>query len=327
MSRRRFRSPAWPALFAALAVGAILFLEYGRVPADTLWWTTAYDAGHALVFGVFAISVLGLLRRYLGEDDRGRRRAYLSAFVLAAVAGLATELAQVGIDRDADPWDLMRDVVGAAAFLLFTATLDGDLVRWPARPWIPVKAIVRVAATALLLLAFVPLAVVGLGYVFRDAAFPHLLDFESYWEGRFVHVRDARVTLAFLPEPWTDPNRVVGLVRFDAARWPGVQLREPYPDWTGHETLTFRVWSELDRELPLAIRIDDGRSLASGAYAHRFTKRIPISPGENRIELPLSEVSAARSGGFDLADVRRLMLFLNGPDRPVELYVDDLRLE
>jgi hypothetical protein len=327
LSPSRPRSPLWAAGSAALAVGAILLLEFGRVPEDTLWWRTAFDAGHALVFGVFAVGVLGLLRRYLDGDDARRRRAYGAAFVLATVAGVVTELGQVAATRDADPWDALRDVVGAAAFLLFAATLDGDLVRWPARPWIPVRGVVRVVAVTVLLFAFVPLAVVATSYGFRNAAFPHLLDFESYWESRFVRTHDASVTLGYLPDPWRDPNRIVGVVRFEPARWPSLDLREPYPDWRGFRALTLRVWSEQSERVKLAIRIDDAHSADTGAFADRFNRKLAVEPGENRFEIPLADLAAVRDGRFDLGDVRRLMLFLDGPDRAVQLYVDDLRLE
>lgn len=327
MNRSPSRSPAWPAACIAAAIGTLLFLEFGRVPEDTMWWRTAFDAGHALVFGVFAVAVLGLLRRFLRGADARRRRAYVSAFVLATVAGVLTELGQIAAARDADPWDVARDVVGAAAFLLFAATFDGDLVRWPSRPWVPVKGVVRVAAVTLLLLAFVPVAVVATSYGFRNAAFPHLLDFESYWESRFVAARDADVTLGYLPEPWHDPNRLVGVVRFRSARWPSLDLREPYPDWTGYRELTFRAWSEEAEVVPLAIRIDDGRSAATGEYRDRFNRKLRIEPGENVLTVPLEDVAASRGGEFDLADVRRVMLFMSQPARPVQLYIDDLRLE
>lgn len=313
---------------AVVAIGAILVLEFLPMPERTLAWNAAFDAGHAPLFGLFALALLGWLRPFHRGEGGRPGRAYVAAFVLAAVAGVLTEIAQIGTGRDADPWDVVRDVLGASSFLLFAATLDGGLTEWRARPWVPLRAILRVTAAAVLALAFVPLAVVGICYGFRDAAFPHLMDFESYWEGRFVDTRDARVTLGYLPEPWTDPTRLVGVVTFGPGAWPALDLVEPYPDWTGYDRLTLKVWSELADPVTVSVRVDDHHPEADERFDQRFQTSLEIVPGENAISIPLSDVRDGPSGRrLDLAHVRRVILYASRVERPFTLYVDDIRLE
>jgi VanZ family protein len=78
---------------------------------DTGWADRVFSsAAHAFVFGVLAV----LWLRVLGE----RRHAVLVAFALSMLYAFSDEFHQVFVPgRQADPWDLLCDGVGAALAL------------------------------------------------------------------------------------------------------------------------------------------------------------------------------------------------------------------
>ena len=282
-----------------------------------------------MLFGVVALAALVALPGRPGDPPARRRATYGTAFVIAAVLGAASETMQFFGPRDADLWDLARDVVGAGAFLLFAATFEAGVVSWPRRPHVPFAALARIVAVFLLLLAFVPVAATATAYGFRNAAFPHLMDFESYWESRFLETRGADITLAFLPEPWNeDPTRLVGMVTFRPGGYSSMILREPVPDWGAYRALRFEVFSTLDREVDLTVRIDDEIAIRHPEFGERYQGEFTIGPGRNDIEIPLDEVrEGPRERPLDLTRIRQLLVFDKFEGEPYSLYFDSFRLE
>lgn len=311
-----------------VAVAALALLSLAPPSKPTLLIRALFDAGHAPLFGVVSLGLLAWLSRDGLTGGPERRRVYLRAFLIAAALGLLTEIVQAFTARDADPFDFLKDVLGAGGVLLFAATFERGVVSWKSRPHVPIEAIVRVVAVAVFLLAFVPVTALAIGYAFRNAAFPHVMDFESYWEGMFVDTRNARISLGYLPEPWTDPTRLVGVLTMPADRWPTFVLEEPYPDWTGYSALTFRVWSTEDAPLRLNLRVDDAEASRSRARKDRYQEPFTIEPGANDVVVPLEEI---RRGPFerelDMDEIRRILIYADKPDHPITLYIDDFRLE
>ena len=313
----------------AVVIGALSFLEFAPPPGRGELLHVLYDAGHAMLFGLVALAALVALPGKPGDAPAKRRATYWTAFAIAAVLGAASEMVQFFGPRDADLFDLVRDVVGAAAFLLFAATFEDGVVGWSGRPHVPIAAVARIAAVFLLLLAFVPLAATATAYGFRNAAFPHLMDFESYWESRFLVTRHANITLAFLPEPWNeDTNRLVGMVTFLPGGFSSLTLREPVTDWSAYRTLRFEVFSTLDHEVDLTVRIDDEIATERQTHGERYQGELTIRPGLNEIEIPLEEIRGGpRERSLDLSRIQNVIVFDKFEGEPYTLYLDSFRLE
>jgi hypothetical protein len=313
----------------AVVVGALLYLELATPHGRGGLVHALYDAGHAILFGVVAIAVLVALPGKPGDPPAMRRRTYGTALAIAVGLGLASEMVQFFGPRDADLVDFLRDVAGAAAFLLFAATFERGAIESSSRPHVPVAALARIAAVFVLMLAFVPLAATAMSYGFRNAAFPHLMDFESYWESRFVATRHADITLAFLPEPWNeDRTRLVGMVTFLPGDYSSLILREPVADWSAYRSLRFDVYSTLDREVDLTVRIDDEFAWGRQTYGERYQGKLAIRPGRNEIAIPLEEVrEGPRERSLDLARIQQVVVFDKFEGEPYVLYFDSFRLE
>ena len=86
---------------------------------------------------------------------------------------------------------------------------------------------------------------------------------------------------------WRRATGAVPLARLDLppATYSGLTLDEPFPDWTGSDRLAFTVVSDLDRPLPLSIRIHD--AWHDQRYEDRFNTVVQIRPGSNDVEIPL----------------------------------------
>lgn len=307
-------------LRAGLLIGAVALLTaiqfYLTAPRPNLLWTALFDAGHTPLFGVHALVVLGLLDTVWPDPGGRRARRYVLAFAVAFAGGGLLEVIQYFGPRDAEVIDVVRNGAGAASFLLFAATFDDRLA-------IVNRTLLRAGAVLLLIAALAPAMQAAGAYVARSAALPRLCAFGSPWESFFV---SANPHAEF---EWTDPRGDREDRWFCATFRPGpyaVLSIEPYPDWTGYDTLRLSVYSPVDEAVTLAIKIEDEADIVAGW--NRYTGRLRIEPGSNELTVPLDEVrNAPRDRQLDLEHVRRVQLFMSRLTRPVTLYIEDLRLE
>jgi hypothetical protein len=292
----------------------------------TLWSRAIFDAGHVPVFGIVAVCVLFALRALRGRASRVRD--YLIAFAVAAVLGALSELAQLGTERQASFADFARDLAGASGFLGIALSFDRAAIASLNRPaHVPTAALVGIAAATALALGMIPFGAAMLAYAGRDQAFPRLLEFDGYWETRFLQPADSTVTLSYLPEPWARdaPQELVGHVRFQVAAYSGIRMLDTHPDWSEYERFAFRVWSPLDRPVSLQLRVDDSDSPRGD---DRYYGKVTIVPGRNDLEIPLDVIrQGPRDRELDLRTVHRFLLYAVGPKEPFDLYVDAFRLE
>ena len=233
-------------------------------------------------------------------------------------AGLGTEFVQKFGARDAGWTDFVRDLLGGGAALLLAMAFEQR------RPF--VKVVGALGALVLIGAGLAELVSVHLDYRARDAAFPLLAGFDAPWESRFVHGRDADLVVMPAPSGWSG---VAGTPsgRLDArvADYPSLSVREPFPDWRGHEALQFEVWSELAEPVDVTVRIHDRHH--NNGYSDRYNGGFRIEPGSNHISIPLESVRGAPRGRtLDLASVAGMSVFLDHPTQPVRLWFSEIRL-
>lgn len=290
-----------------------------RPPEETLLWQVLFDIGHALIFGVIA---LVLLRVALVDREAPplRRRAYVLAFAFAAGLGVVAEFAQIFSSRDSDPWDGVRNVFGAGAFLLFAATFDRHVVAAGRR------ARLRAAAVVLLLVTILPELALARAYVLRAWAFPDLASFEAAWEDRFTSGWGVDVERVPAPAGWPGDPGTVAELTFLSERDATWMIQAPVPDWTGYETLRFEVFSELAQPAPLRLRILDAAS--DERREDRFDRELRIEPGLNQIAVALDDVRVGpEARELDLTRVTNVAVYASEVRRHFSLYVDGFRLE
>jgi VanZ family protein len=149
----------------------------------------------------------------------------------------------------------------------------------------------------------------------------------------FLAVRSAFDTGLWSSETRAPRGLLVGaalfalfVLRFPQERWPGITVREPYPVWSGYDTLRMEVFSLLDKPVPLTFRIEDVHSKPD--YRDAFNRTVTIHPGLNPLSITLEDMMKAPAGrNLDLNQVTQLSLSTSRPDDPFSLFLSDIWLE
>jgi hypothetical protein len=230
--------------------------------------------------------------------------------------GALVELAQSAAGGTADPWDVVRDGVGAAAVLLAVASLWRDVgapVRWG----------LRALALALVLAAFTSCARALADEARAVRQLPVLADF-----------RDASQIDRFRSSPWSS----CAFVRPEGAGKSGALLLHlgpgPYPglwlayfprDWSGWSEFSFDCTNPSATPLDVTVRIEDSRH--TGNFEDRFNGKFVLVPGRNHVRIPLAEVrSAPRGRELELGEVAAVGVFAMDLTAPRELIFHEFRV-
>lgn len=298
-----------------------------QLSQDSRLWGEVQNAAHMPYFGVLALALLIFSRRALRSRINNQYYHYMIALLGAGFIGLAGEVFQIVGPRDADVVDLLRDLAGAVSFLglymVFDPVMKAGRTRWPKAGR---KAIV---ATAVLIWAVVvsPVAVWAGATAWRNAEFPKICTFESWWPMRFVGTRGSTLRIVPAPRGWAEAEgSKVGQLTFRSGRYPGLFIYEPFPDWRGYHALRIEVFSAKDTPREVTVRIEDSQH--NDEYSDRYTGRFIIDPGANSIEIPLADIeSAPQTRKLDLASIKEIRLHMRLLTDTVTLYIDNIRLE
>jgi len=288
-----------------------------------VFWEKVFNAGHAPLFGVMALVVLGLSLTLRPSLPGLRIRHYLFAFGVSLLAGVVTEVFQwVGHVRFGEVGDVLVNLVGSSVFLVAAATLDPEMVRLYRLPRHRLAVLATSGVVMGIVFAPVPVAVVAERV--RDAAFPRLSGFETYWDLHFLRTTPYS-EIRLVPAPDGRDARLTEAT-FHPARAAIVVLRDPYRDWTGYDRLVLDLHSALTRPVVLGMKIDD---LDDGHMVRAvFSREFVVHPGDNRITVPLSEIrSAPRDREMDLTHITGLAFYTLDAAQSFSLYLDELRLE
>lgn len=326
MSHSRPRVAWGRAALALTGIAVLLWvLATGRPPRPTMLFHEIFNLGHIPLFGLIALLALEASRALFPGQATRPFYHYLLAFVAVAGMSLVSEVMQVGVaGRQAEVQDAVHNLIGAVCFLAVRSAFDRDL--WPGETRAPRGLLVGAALFALFV-SFWSLVELGWIYGLRAAAFPIIVDFDSRWQQPFLSSPRASVVNVTAPEGWLEKaGETVAEIRFPQERWPGVTIREPYPDWSGYGSLRVLVFSLQEEPVPLTFRIEDADS--SHDYKDGFNRTIPIQRGHNVVAIPISEIERASSGRrLDLSRVSQLDLFTSRPEDPFPLYLSDIWLE
>jgi hypothetical protein len=308
-------------------VALMLFLTFGRPPSDSHGWRTAFDVGHVPLFGLTSLLMLRLVRVWR-TGERPESADFLVALLATTVLSLVSETAQIGQPgRHASVGDAVNNLIGAVCFLGIVAALRPRLWRGLGADGPLAARLVFAVALLSLAIAMMPLAGMAWSYSMRRAALPVLADFSAGWQRPFLSVARSELERVRAPAAWPDQaGRRVALLTFRDAPWPGVTVREPWPDWSGFENLRFQVWSELEAPVEIVLRVDDGHR--ERPHSDRYNGSFIITPGLNDFTVPLQTIARGpRQREMDMADISQFILFSRRPDEPYQLYFGPFWLE
>jgi len=307
-----------------VGIFAVLF---GQLPGDSLLWRELQNTGHTPLFGVIALATLGILRNV--HPVAGNRP--LVGYSMAGIASLAvaflSEFGQLLTYRDPSVSDMIRDLAGVTVGLGIAAGFDPRMKSFWHKQRHGSRAATIVLSGCLLAVSLFPLAHLATAYGQRNGAFPVVIDFKAHWSKPFLQLKHATLTRDIAPATWTpvSEQRLARLV-INRARYPGVSMVEPYPDWSGFETLTLVIYSPLSQSFDLVLRIHD--KLHNQAYADRFNQKLTVTPGENRFRIPLPAIRNAPVGrDMDMTRITDVTLFATNIVSPVDCYLGPLSLE
>jgi VanZ family protein len=312
----------------ALGILALmLFLALVRPPGDAYGWRMLFEIGHVPLFGCAGLMMLRLVRVLRG-NAAAEAADLLIALLATTVLSLATEALQVfQPGRDANIADAANNLVGVVCFLAIFAALRPALWRPLGKDGRVAARLVLAGAGLTLALALAPLAGIGWYYAQRAAAFPVLADFTQSWQRPFLNLGRSELQVVHAPGGWREmEGKKVSRLTFLDAPWPGVTMREPYPDWSRYQVLRFEVWSDLEAPVELVLRVDDTHR--QRAHADRFNGSFIVTPGLNDFSVPLETIAAGpRERRLDLTDVSQVIVFSRRPGEPFTLYFSPFRLE
>jgi len=230
--------------------------------------------------------------------------------------------------------DIGFDLLGGATALMY---LSGNAVRHGRMLRPEAASMLRGGAGVLLIALMLPAAWWSLAIVERHLAVPQLMDDRFPLRRNMIEAHNSTITLLKPPPGWPAEHRRVVRVETSAARYAGIAIPDPFPDWSGFSSLTFLAASGDGRERRLTLRVHDNAHDQS--YADRFNRSWhlgrPVVNGlrsgldtARRFCIPLEEIEAAPAERkMDLKSISALAFFTTDAEAGDVFLLGDVRLE
>jgi hypothetical protein len=310
-----------------IIVALIFILEHLEPPANTFLWRELFNSGHTPLFGVLSLLFLTLSINSLGRFVHRHRWHYLIAFLVTVLTGVISEFIQIFGSRDADIWDFNRDVAGALVFLGLYATFDRQITRSLTEKTSRFLPTVRIGLLILFTVTFIPVFMWIGAYWHQSRIFPVICTFDSDSELKFLGTRRAGLEIITPPPEWEGEARGrLARITYRSATYPDFEINEPYPDWSGHDTLAFTAFSDVDSTVRLSIRIED--RLHNHRFEDRYTGSFYLNKGVNQITIPLDEVARApEKRTMDMTKIYAIHLYAYKIKDSLTVYFDNFYLK
>jgi hypothetical protein len=318
MSKRRIALP--------LAAILLLAVVLAPIPGSTRWIGALHDTAHAPIFGFVAILLLIAARRDARLGRMPPWTGYVLAFCASALLGVATELAQIPMGRDATLSDAGRDVLGAFAFLVMFAAFD-PVLQGRAHAFSR-RIVLALLTLPLLFVAVKPGVDAAAAYARRAAQFPVLADFSARFDDYFIQPNWSVLTIASPAQKYARVGERALHVRFLPGPYPGVDLFEPAPDWSKYTALALDVTNPNSSPLELLLRVHDADH--TNLFEDRFNKVLHVAPQTRAtLRIALEEIrSAPRGRAMDLRRIAGVLFFKTDAASSIEeIYVTRIWLE
>lgn len=298
---------------------------FAEIPRSTQFMHVLHKSGHPLAFGAIAVLALLLLTDDTSNKAMPPWRSYATAFAVAVVLGVLTEIAQIFTNRGSSATDVLSDAVGATAALgLFSSFFRARSIT-DARL---TRTAVLIAGSVAACIALAPLAWCTAAYVNREARFPIVLRIDSPLDRYFVSGTDNKVITAPVPAPWARyASEQALVVTFEKGESAGVQVMEPHPDWRGYRVLKLDITNTGSSDLPVTIRIHDRQH--NWLYQDRFNSVVTLKAlTRQTILVPTADIARGpQHRMMDLSQVANLAVFVWQPQSSGQFLLHSVTLE
>lgn len=308
--------PTFKSRYLVIAAAILLIIVVAApVPQRSIGMQVLHDFGHAPIFGIVAILVLLWLRDH--AIVRSTAVQYALAFVASVVLGVAVEIVQVPLGRDASWLDVRSDVLGAFGFLALFACVDTRVDRRSAR--------IASAALGALVLAIHswPLLRAAAMYAQRNSTFPVLFDARQSYADYFLEYFEATGDHVALPSGYARQAGEKALLLHLGHHWsPTFAITESVADWRAYRSLAIDLTN--DSALPLALKIGVRDRSYDELQENGFVRFVTLAP-KTRVTLRIGLDEIARE--LDLREMDSVVLFDRHAKSAREVYVSRVWLE
>ncbi len=153
-----------------------------------------------------------------------------------------------------------------------------------------------------------------------------LLQFSAPWYKSFIVTKNASVKAVPPPEEWPAGSRLpVARIDCKPGQYPGLSLADPYPDWTGYDTLEIDILVPKIKSEVFVLRVHDRDH--NQEHDDRFNRICPVVPGFQTLRFDLHDIQTGpRSRDLDMSSIAGAILFIVELDEPFTFYVGEMRL-
>jgi glycopeptide antibiotics resistance protein len=277
---------------------AILWLLFGPLHIETLWWRELLNSGHTILFFVLSLLFYWNSSALKAGEKTGVRwisNRYVKVFIICLLLNVAIELLQLLVNREVSIDDIYRGMMGTMAGLSLSVLID---MRNAGQA--KIVPVLSLSCVFFLLAGMSPLVKLSVHYAERSRAFPVVMDFNSDWSESFVRHQDGT--------------------------YSGIHIIEPEPDWQGYDSLSFDVRSNNDSTIRVGFRVHDNRH--NNEHNDRFNSELTVRPGYNSFEVPLESIETGPlRRQLDLGSVSGVIFFSKDKEEWGRIEVSNLTLK
>jgi len=273
-----------------------------------------WDTGHVALFGLLMYLLLGTPRL----KSRKPWIHFCFTTLLCITAGIAIEAAQLIVGRSFEPHDLSSNLLGGyLGFMLYVAVDKTGRNK--------VRLLMVPLILLILFVTFRPVYISTIDTFVMEKQFPVLCDYETAHE---LARWDTNLATLHYDSHHVRQGRRAMRIEFQPGKYPDITLQTFHKNWQGCKTLQFSVYSTHDSTIPVNLKVYDSMHIYNGyAFEDRFNSTLTLNPGWNDFTVPMDRIaSAPHDRPMDLSEIASFSLFLSNLDRPLILYLDDLRL-
>jgi hypothetical protein len=310
----------WPLVLPIIGgafLGGLLFIPLPRL-FQTPLGQSLLNATHLPVFAVFVWVGRLLLRVLLNHS---RKKANLVAFLLIVTGAFAVEAVQPKFGRSGSLEDALIGLSGATLMFVTPWFVGAGLGRRRAVLW---GGAVFVSCVIVLFPALRELNAIR----YRAEQFPMLGDFErddvlSYWiPSGYLEPKPELVARSQEHAKTGNHSLKVSCVK---GKWPGVFMTIGGQDWSGYRSMALDLYNP-GEQFELGLRLDDDHP-DSEFLGFRYDGLFYPTNGWNHIEISMKTIAkGGHRRGMNIADIRRMILFVDWRQKPCEWYLDNVRL-
>jgi VanZ family protein len=271
---------------------------------------SAWNLGHIFYYAIVPFAFLTILKK----EDIPPRRQILLAFGYAAVIGTLMECFQYTTGRMFDPFDLIRNMIGALVSISFLL---------PMRALVPKT--IKILTIALVLVQLYPFTASVIDEYQTRRDFPILSDFETPFQ---IQRWMGTANMSIAKDVGAPGNHALR-ADFTTAKFSSIELEYFQPNWQHYHKFQFQILNPSPEPISITCHVHDAQhTRGPRLFSDRFHKIYTLSQGWNTITIDIKEIQEApQTRSMDLTQIRGIVIYTTQLPHPRTIYIDNLKLD